>query len=45
MSTDDFCFGGQGRIYHQSYTTVEQNGKTGILLYLPSRTAVILKKI
>ena len=44
MSTDDFCFGGQGRIYHQSYTTVERDGKPGILLYLPSRTAVILKK-
>ena len=44
MSTDDFCFGGQGRIYHQSYSTVERDGKQGILLYLPSRTAVMLKK-
>ena len=44
VSTDDFCFGGQGRIYHQSYTTVERDGRPGILLYLPSRTAVILKK-
>ena len=44
MSTDDFCFGGQGRIYHQSYSTVLRDGKPGILLYLPSRTAVILKK-
>ena len=44
LSTDDFCFGGQGRIYHQCYSTVEKDGRPGILLYLPSRTAVILKK-
>jgi 1,4-alpha-glucan branching enzyme len=45
LSTDDFCFGGQGRVWHQSYETLQKNGKTGILLYLPSRTAVIIKKI
>ena len=44
MSTDDFCFGGQGRVYHQSYATTERDGRPGILFYLPSRTAVILKK-
>ena len=44
MSTDDYCFGGYGRIYHQTYSTVEENGKVGIRLYLPSRTAVVLKK-
>ena len=44
MSTDDYCFGGHGRIYHQTYSTVEKDGKTGILMYLPSRTAVVLKK-
>ena len=41
MSTDDFCFGGQGRIYHQDYET--QDGK--LSLYLPSRTALVLKKL
>ncbi len=45
MSTDDFCFGGQGRVYHQTYETFEENGVPGIRLYLPSRTAVILEKI
>jgi 1,4-alpha-glucan branching enzyme len=45
FSTDDFCFGGFGRIFHQPYETVLQDGKTGIRLYLPSRTAVALKKI
>ncbi len=44
MSTDDYCYGGQGRIWHQTYRTEERNGKPGILLYLPSRTAVVLKK-
>ena len=44
LSTDDFQFGGQGRIWHEAYETVEENGLTGIRLYLPSRTAVILQK-
>ncbi len=45
MSTDDYCFGGEGRIYHQRYTTVAENGTVGIRLYLPSRTAAILRKV
>ena len=45
MSTDDLCFGGFGRIYHQKYATTEENGKTGIRMYLPSRTAAVLKKV
>ena len=45
MSTDDFSFGGQGRIYHQSYQTIEKNGTPGIEIYLPSRTAVVLTKV
>ncbi len=45
MSTDDLCFGGKGRIWHQRYTTVQKDGRTGILLYLPSRTAAVLRKI
>ena len=45
MSTDDFNVGGQGRIYHQSYETVLDEGKKPyIRLYLPSRTAVVLEK-
>ena len=46
MSTDDYCYGGHGRIYHQTYTAAEnQDGKIGFKLYLPSRTAVVLKKV
>ena len=44
LSTDDYCFGGHGRIYHQSYETIWEDGRLGIRLYLPSRTAVVLKK-
>ena len=43
MSTDDYCYGGQGRIYHQSYTAdVFPDGRLGFTLYLPSRTAAVL---
>ncbi len=45
MSTDDFCFGGFGRVYHQDYTTTVQDGNAGILLYLPPRTAIVLKQV
>ena len=45
LSSDDYCYGGHGRIWHQTYETVEKDGVPGILLYLPSRTAVILKKV
>ena len=41
MSTDDLCFGGHGRVWHETY-----EAKDGaVQLYLPSRTAVVLKKI
>ena len=45
MSTDDFCYGGFGRIAHQSYETKKVGDKIGIQLYLPSRTAVVLTKV
>ncbi len=46
FSTDDYCFGGQGRIYHQSYTaTVGEDGIPAFRMYLPNRTAAVLKKL
>ena len=46
MTTDDYCFGGQGRIWHQTYRAEEQkDGKLGFQMYLPSRTAVVFKKL
>ncbi len=45
MSTDDWCYGGEGRIAHMTYTAEKgRDGKWGIRLYLPSRAAVVLKK-
>jgi 1,4-alpha-glucan branching enzyme len=46
MSTDDFCYGGDGRIYHQVYqATRNADGSYGFQIYLPSRTAVVFRKI
>ena len=46
MSTDDYCYGGHGRIYHNVYTAEKQpDGRVGFQIYLPSRTAVVLKKV
>ena len=45
LSTDDGCYGGHLRIAHQTYETKEMDGKTGIQLYLPSRTAIVLEKV
>ena len=45
LSTDDYCYGGHGRIWHQTYETTERDGKPGIRLYLPSRTAAVIKKV
>lgn len=45
MSTDDYCYGGHGRVYHQSYkATTQPDGKAGLQIYLPSRTAIVLKR-
>lgn len=46
LSTDDFCYGGYGCIAHQTYTAAKQSdGKVGFRIYLPSRTAVVLRKV
>ena len=45
FSTDDYRFGGQGRVAHQTYTATKQaDGKYGFQIYLPNRTAIVLKK-
>ena len=46
MSTDDYCYGGHGRIAHMTYTAqTYADGRIGFQIYLPSRTAVMLRKI
>ena len=42
LSTDDFAYGGEGRIHHMTYTAEEMDNKWAIRLYLPSRTAAVL---
>ena len=45
MSTDDYCYGGHGRIAHQKYMSIKHaDGRVGFRIYLPSRTAVMLYK-
>ena len=45
LSSDDFCYGGQGRIHHNTYSAQKDaSGRPVIRLYLPSRTAVVLVK-
>jgi len=45
LSTDDYCYGGQGRVYHQTYRAHKHaDGRIGFQIYLPNRTAIVLKK-
>ena len=46
MSTDDGCYGGHERVSHQTYTAAEQpDGRIGFQIYLPCRSAIVLRKI
>ncbi len=45
MSTDDYCYGGHGRVAHQTYKSIKHaDGRVGFQLYLPNRTAVMFYK-
>ena len=45
MSSDDYCYGGHGRIAYQTYTATKQpDGRMGLRIYLPSRTGIVLRK-
>ena len=46
FSSDDIEFGGQGRIDHSTkFLTKNQGDRTFIQVYLPARTATVLRKI
>ena len=46
LTTDDYCYGGFGRIWHQTYTATKQpDGRIGFQVYLPQRSAMVLKKV
>ncbi len=45
LSSDDFDFGGHGRVHHLTYTARKQpDGRIGFQMYLPNRTVTVLKK-
>ncbi len=45
LSTDDEKFGGWDRIEHMTYPTKKFDGVNYVELYLPARTAVVLKEL
>ena len=46
LSTDDHCFGGHARVYHQTYKAEKAaDGRIGFRMYLPNRTGIVFKKI
>ena len=46
LSSDDHCYGGAGRVWHQTYTATKQpDGRIGFQIYLPQRTAIVLRKL
>ena len=45
LSTDDHCYGGHWRVARQNYTPeLDEHGNPQIQLYLPNRTAIIMKR-
>ena len=45
FTTDDWKYGGWGQINHGSYpAAVDENGASTISLYLPARTAMVLRE-
>lgn len=46
FSTDDFCYGGHGRVFRMSYTATKQpDGRIGFRMYLPNRSAIVLEQL
>jgi len=44
MTSDDEKYGGQNLVQHMTYPVKEFDGKFYVELYLPARTAVVLKE-
>ncbi len=44
FTSDDYCYGGHGRIYHDTYPATQQEDGWGFRVYLPSRTAAVFVK-
>jgi 1,4-alpha-glucan branching enzyme len=43
LCSDDFCYGGNGLVHHITYPSKKFDGQNYIELYLPARTAIVLK--
>ena len=43
LCSDDFMYGGEGRVHHITYPSKKFNNQNFIELYLPARTAIVLK--
>ena len=44
LCSDDFKYGGNGLVHHITYHSKKFNGQNYIELYLPARTAIVLKE-
>ena len=45
LCSDDFCYGGNGLVHHITYPYKKFDSKNYIELYLPARTAIVLKPV
>ncbi len=43
--SDDFKYGGNGLVYHMTYPSKKFDGQNYIELYIPARTAIVLKEV
>ena len=44
LCSDDWCYGGWGQIHHMDYHSKVFDGQEYVELYLPARTAVVLRR-
>ena len=44
LCSDDFKYGGDGRVAHMTYPVKKFNDQYFVELYLPTRTAIVLKE-
>ena len=45
LCSDDFCYGGNGLVHHITYPHKKFDGQNYIEIYIPARTAIVLKPI
>jgi len=45
MCSDDWKYGGNGLVHHMTYPTKNFDGQNYVELYIPARTAIVLKEL